>query len=1049
MKEDNFVIKYKNKLHYFNAKKINNSHIVTSENKKEFLNIGALFGKKLLIDFKKFNGFIQKNKKMIEITSIITTGNKYMIKDSSIDIIKLVKSALYTSINKHLIDKSVVDTITDTKTLNKEIKKLDKAFIETGSRQKDKEFYCSMSNIKLQHIGDKLTVKDFMKLSKSDSKKAVKIILNVPYFSLSLNEKQILLPRNILLELISIEDNKYTVVAKAKKQEQFKLVKDSSIKADLYDIVGSTKVTSLISSKPQKLRKLIKGGNWFETVETVKSVLTRLRARMKSRNNNKNRINPSEVFDDLSREASNMLLIDSLHRQIEQQDRQIVQQAEDELGQATKIKKLEETVKKNELLTGKPLTYEEFNAQTAKYNKYFKKSLKGVNLSLYPDELKDFKKAFSYDDDGDGKKQRIKYLAGTINELLYTNINSFFDIIQLLLSEETSYGTTIDLYCSLLETRNKLYNIRKAEMLENIFVHSNLILTEAQKPEFEIQFEIDRTTNKIYSFIIDINNKIILFLQTFKKIALLYSKVGDVMLVNEHKQALTKLQGMIDISFVNLQKLKPHLTQILGDVEKRMEEPLKYRFNEVLVINLLEHKFPKHSSHSSIDITPNGEFNKTIVEYFKFRYFKLTTLKININPILSDLYNNKKKAILDKKALLPKIPNQYLCPITKDIMQDPVVTSDGNTYEREYIESWLLFHDKSPMTNETLPHKNLTPNIALKTLITDFKENESKYTPLESSIKISKILDVSLNEQYVVYMTDPQTAAKILANGFDDIMKKTTQIECFYFTNTTPIFDNKYNDNTTLTFILARVLMGNAHILEGNEEISKQNIPDYTGSTIYDSVFNKTAKDNITTEEYVVYNSDQIYPEYIFTLNNIPDLSRRDIDRDGARYRATNMGDRVRARAIAIADDRISTSNIASTSTRDIDSASARARARDSVRARTRTSGGDPLQLPLQLPLPQTKQPTKQPIEQPIEKAPEQPIETPIEYNHTALDDYEYNKNMNEYTKYWFSKDNIEIYNRSLAKLIPSYNSEDLILLYKLEAIILYGLENLLEPEPP
>ena len=56
---------------------------------------------------------------------------------------------------------------------------------------------------------------------------------------------------------------------------------------------------------------------------------------------------------------------------------------------------------------------------------------------------------------------------------------------------------------------------------------------------------------------------------------------------------------------------------------------------------------------------------------------------------------------------------------------------------------------------------------------------------------------------------------------------------------------------------------------------------------------------------------------------------------------------------------------------------------------------------------------------------------------------------MNEYTKYWFSKDNIEIYNRSLAKLIPSYNSEDLILLYKLEAIILYGLENLLEPEPP
>jgi hypothetical protein len=273
---------------------------------------------------------------MIELTSVIAKGNTFILMKHYYDIIKLVKSPLYSSINKHLIDKSVVDTITDTKTLNKEIKKLDKAFIETGSRQKNKEFYCSMSNIKLQNIGDKLTVKDFMKLSKSDSKKAVKIILNVPYFSLSLNEKQILLPRNILLELISIEDNKYTVVAKAKKQEQFKLVKDSSIKADLYDIVGSTKVTSLISSKPQKLRKLIKGGTVFET---VKSVLTRLRARMKSRNNKKNRINPSEAFHDLYGEDSNNVLINNLYSQI-------VQQNEDTLRQAMVIKELEEEVKK-------------------------------------------------------------------------------------------------------------------------------------------------------------------------------------------------------------------------------------------------------------------------------------------------------------------------------------------------------------------------------------------------------------------------------------------------------------------------------------------------------------------------------------------------------------------------------------------------------------------------------------------------------------------------------------------------------------------------------
>jgi hypothetical protein len=260
-KDNNFVIKYKNKSYYLNSKKINKSHIVTFENKTKFLNIGAFFDKKLLIDFKKFNGFLQGNKKIIKITSIITTGNKYMLKDSSIDIGKLVKSHLYFSINTHLVDKTFVDTNIDKKTLNKEIKKLDKAFIETGIRQKDKEFFCSMANIKLQKIGGKIIIKDFMKLSKSNSKKACKIILNVPYFSLGLNEKQILLPRNILLEIISIENKVHTLVAKPKKPEQFKVVKDSSIKTDLYDI----EAVSLLIQKHKKL--LIGGGRRMKALQ--------------------------------------------------------------------------------------------------------------------------------------------------------------------------------------------------------------------------------------------------------------------------------------------------------------------------------------------------------------------------------------------------------------------------------------------------------------------------------------------------------------------------------------------------------------------------------------------------------------------------------------------------------------------------------------------------------------------------------------------------------------------------------------------------------------
>jgi U-box domain len=45
-----------------------------------------------------------------------------------------------------------------------------------------------------------------------------------------------------------------------------------------------------------------------------------------------------------------------------------------------------------------------------------------------------------------------------------------------------------------------------------------------------------------------------------------------------------------------------------------------------------------------------------------------------------------------------------------DIMADPVVASDGFTYERVCMEQWMQGHDTSPTTREPLEHKFLIPN---------------------------------------------------------------------------------------------------------------------------------------------------------------------------------------------------------------------------------------------------------------------------------------------------------------------------------------------------
>eukprot|EP00039_Didymoeca_costata_P013391 m.203171 g.203171 ORF g.203171 m.203171 type:complete len:460 (+) comp15757_c0_seq1:697-2076(+) len=65
-------------------------------------------------------------------------------------------------------------------------------------------------------------------------------------------------------------------------------------------------------------------------------------------------------------------------------------------------------------------------------------------------------------------------------------------------------------------------------------------------------------------------------------------------------------------------------------------------------------------------------------------------------------------------------PATFVCPLTLDIMIDPVFTADGHTYERDAIQQWLQDHDTSPLTGLPLPHKNLIENFTLRAVITEF-----------------------------------------------------------------------------------------------------------------------------------------------------------------------------------------------------------------------------------------------------------------------------------------------------------------------------------------
>jgi hypothetical protein len=87
-------------------------------------------------------------------------------------------------------------------------------------------------------------------------------------------------------------------------------------------------------------------------------------------------------------------------------------------------------------------------------------------------------------------------------------------------------------------------------------------------------------------------------------------------------------------------------------------------------------------------------------------------------------------------------PDYFLCPLTLSLMEDPVSTADGQTYERKAIQEWFdRGHKESPLTGAPLVRnglvdKTVAPNFALKSAIGEWAQLRHGF---QSSIKPSEL----------------------------------------------------------------------------------------------------------------------------------------------------------------------------------------------------------------------------------------------------------------------------------------------------------------------
>jgi hypothetical protein len=77
------------------------------------------------------------------------------------------------------------------------------------------------------------------------------------------------------------------------------------------------------------------------------------------------------------------------------------------------------------------------------------------------------------------------------------------------------------------------------------------------------------------------------------------------------------------------------------------------------------------------------------------------------------------------------IPNEYLCPITMELMTDPVILEDGHVYEKIAIKKWFETRATSPLTKRIVNRHILISCHIMRSTIQDFIKKHSDSCPIE------------------------------------------------------------------------------------------------------------------------------------------------------------------------------------------------------------------------------------------------------------------------------------------------------------------------------
>ncbi|XP_073280637.1 U-box domain-containing protein 17-like [Primulina huaijiensis] len=133
-------------------------------------------------------------------------------------------------------------------------------------------------------------------------------------------------------------------------------------------------------------------------------------------------------------------------------------------------------------------------------------------------------------------------------------------------------------------------------------------------------------------------------------------------------------------------------------------------------IEFLEEQIVNHDG----DVEPTTSVLNGFVALIRYCRFLLFRFEDEEGELGNWKRKKPKKGIITQKIADTFIatPKDFCCPISLDLMKDPVIVSTGQTYDRASIMRWMgEGHSTCPKTGQMLLHTRLVPNRALRNFI--------------------------------------------------------------------------------------------------------------------------------------------------------------------------------------------------------------------------------------------------------------------------------------------------------------------------------------------